>query len=47
MFARMNEFLAKHQIRPVVDETFAFAEAEKAYECLENAGHFGKVAIEF
>ena len=44
-FERLNSFVAKHEIRPVVDEVFAFDDAADAYDRLRSAGHFGKIAI--
>jgi NADPH:quinone reductase-like Zn-dependent oxidoreductase len=44
-FERLNSFIAKHEIHPVVDEIFAFADAAGAYDRLRSAGHFGKIAI--
>ncbi|MDF1754371.1 MAG: NAD(P)-dependent alcohol dehydrogenase [Verrucomicrobiales bacterium] len=46
MFERMNHFLTEHKIRPVIDKVFSFEDVEVAYDCLENAGHFGKIVIE-
>jgi NADPH:quinone reductase-like Zn-dependent oxidoreductase len=45
MFEDLNRFLGFAKIHPVVDRTFAFAEARKAYEYLESGNHFGKVVI--
>ncbi|MEM6917178.1 MAG: NAD(P)-dependent alcohol dehydrogenase, partial [Verrucomicrobiota bacterium] len=47
MFERFNEFVADHEIRPVISDLFAFEEAPAAYEKLEGASHFGKVAVTF
>ncbi len=44
-FERLNSFIANHQIRPVVDEVFAFDDTAEAYDRLRSAGHFGKIAI--
>lgn len=43
-FDRMNVFLAKHKIRPVVDKAYDFKDAKLAYEHLAK-GPFGKVVI--
>lgn len=45
MFEDLNRFMSFAKIHPVVDRTFAFAEAPKAYEYLESGNHFGKVVI--
>jgi NADPH:quinone reductase-like Zn-dependent oxidoreductase len=44
-FEALNAFLAEHQIYPVIDRTFAFAEAREAFAYMESGAHFGKVAI--
>ena len=45
MFGRLNAFLERHQIRPLIDATFSFFEAPAAYEHLASGSHFGKVVI--
>lgn len=45
-FERLNRFLSTHRIHPVIDTTFAFADAPAAYAHLQSAGHFGKVVID-
>jgi NADPH:quinone reductase-like Zn-dependent oxidoreductase len=45
MFEAMNRAIALHQLRPVVDRVFPFAEAVEAYRYLESAAHFGKIVI--
>jgi len=45
MFERMNAFLAKHGIRPSIDQVFAFDEVAAAYARLASGRHFGKVAV--
>jgi NADPH:quinone reductase-like Zn-dependent oxidoreductase len=47
MFEDMNRAIALHRVRPVIDRTFAFAEATEALRHLESGRHFGKVVIEF
>lgn len=44
-FERMNAFIAKHKLKPVIDRTFAFEEAAAAFEYLDSGSHFGKVVI--
>jgi NADPH:quinone reductase-like Zn-dependent oxidoreductase len=41
----MNQAIAMHALRPVIDRTFPFAEAKEAYRHFEGRGHFGKVVI--
>ncbi|MFJ5777069.1 NAD(P)-dependent alcohol dehydrogenase [Streptomyces sp. NPDC093094] len=45
-FVRMNEFIGRHRLRPVVDRVFPFEEAPAAYRHYESARPFGKVVIE-
>jgi len=45
MFLDMNRAIEAAGMKPVVDQTFAFADARKAYKAMEGAGHFGKIAI--
>jgi NADPH:quinone reductase-like Zn-dependent oxidoreductase len=47
MFEAMNRAVALHQIRPVVDRVFPFAESKQALAYMEGQGHFGKIAIGF
>ncbi|MFF9284936.1 zinc-dependent alcohol dehydrogenase family protein [Streptomyces griseosporeus] len=44
-FAAMNDVIAAHRLRPVVDRVFPFEEARAAYRYYESAGPFGKVVI--
>jgi NADPH:quinone reductase-like Zn-dependent oxidoreductase len=44
-FRAMNAFLERHAIRPIIDRVFPFADAERAFEHLAAANHFGKVVI--
>jgi len=46
-FARMNSFISKHKINPVIDRTFGFDEAVEAFHYLEQGQHFGKVCVAF
>jgi NADPH:quinone reductase-like Zn-dependent oxidoreductase len=45
-FEEMIRFYETHQIRPVVNRMFAFAEAKEAFKFLESGNHFGKVVIQ-
>jgi NADPH:quinone reductase-like Zn-dependent oxidoreductase len=45
MFEAMNRAIALHQLRPVVDRVFPFAEAAAALRHLESGAHFGKVCL--
>lgn len=45
MFAAMNRAISQHQLKPVIDRMFPFAEAPAAYRYQESGAHFGKVVI--
>jgi NADPH:quinone reductase-like Zn-dependent oxidoreductase len=45
MFEAMNRAIVQHQLRPVVDRVFPFAEAVEAFRYMESAAHFGKICI--
>lgn len=45
MFVRMNDFIGRHGIHPVIDSLFGFEDAAEAYECLRAAGHLGKIVV--
>ncbi len=45
MFEAMNRAIARHQLKPVVDRVFPFADAPAAYRYQESGAHFGKVVI--
>lgn len=44
-FEEMIRFYEKHQIQPVVNRVFSFAESKEAFKFLESGSHFGKVVI--
>lgn len=44
-FEALNAFMTRHRIKPVIDRTFAFAEAAAAYAHMEGSSHFGKIVI--
>ncbi|KAI3397631.1 hypothetical protein diail_10502 [Diaporthe ilicicola] len=44
-FEELCGFHAEHQVRPVVDRVFDFAQAKEALQYLHSASHFGKVVI--
>ncbi len=45
MFEDMNAAISANGLKPVIDETAAFADAPAAYHAMEAAGHFGKIVI--
>ena len=45
MFEHLNAAISANGLRPVIDRTFDFEEAQAAYRCMEEAGHFGKIVI--
>lgn len=44
-FTKMNEFITKHKMKPVLDKDFPLEELSSALEYLETGNHFGKVTI--
>lgn len=44
-FEALNRAAALHQLRPVVDRVFPFAEARAAFEHLAGREHFGKIVV--
>lgn len=46
-FEAMLAAMAQHRVRPVIGETFAFADLRTALEHLRAGGHFGKTVIGF
>ena len=44
-FEAMNRAIVLHHLRPVIDQTFSFAEAKAAYRHFEGRAHFGKVVV--
>lgn len=46
MFEAMNQAIALHQIKPVIDRTFPLDAAPDAYRYLQSGSHFGKVVIQ-
>ena len=44
-FEEMNRAIERHQLRPVIDRVFPFAEAPQAFEHFEHGSRFGKVVI--
>jgi NADPH:quinone reductase-like Zn-dependent oxidoreductase len=47
IFEEMNRFIAVHQLRPIIDRTFSFAEFPEALKYLDSRQQFGKVAVDF
>jgi NADPH:quinone reductase-like Zn-dependent oxidoreductase len=45
MFSRMNQAIALHGIRPVIDEVFPFGQAQSALRRQQDGKQFGKVCI--
>lgn len=45
-FERMNQLLATHEIRPVVDRVFPFSQAADAFHYMASASHLGKICID-
>ena len=47
MFLAMNAAIEAGGLKPAIDRRFPFEDAPDAYRCMEAAGHFGKIVIEF
>ncbi len=45
MFEAMNAAFSSTGLQPVIDRVFPFAEARAAFQCMQDAGHFGKLVI--
>jgi NADPH:quinone reductase-like Zn-dependent oxidoreductase len=46
MFESMNRGISLHQLQPVIDRVFHFADAREAFSTMERGVHFGKIVIE-
>lgn len=44
-YNEMLQFIEKHQIRPVLDHTFKLEDFEQAFDKIENAAQWGKIAF--
>jgi D-arabinose 1-dehydrogenase-like Zn-dependent alcohol dehydrogenase len=44
-WAAMLAFVAEHQIKPIVSETFTFEDAPAAFDLMEQGGQFGKIVV--
>ena len=47
MFENMAAAIGRNRIKPVIDRTLGFSEVPDALRLMQQAGHFGKIAIEF
>jgi NADPH:quinone reductase-like Zn-dependent oxidoreductase len=45
MFEDMNRLICQHNLKPVIDKTFAFDEVKEALEYMESGSHFGKIVV--
>ena len=45
MFEAMNRAVEAHEMRPVIDRTFAFEEAREGFHHMKAAGHLGKIVV--
>jgi len=44
-FEALNRALAQHEVRPVVDRTFAFEDVPAAFDHMAAGAHFGKICV--
>jgi NADPH:quinone reductase-like Zn-dependent oxidoreductase len=47
MFEEMNGAIEANGVKPVIGQTFAFAEAREALRYMESGSHFGKIVIKY
>jgi NADPH:quinone reductase-like Zn-dependent oxidoreductase len=47
MFEEMASAIEANRLKPVIDRTFAFAEAREALRYMESGSHFGKIVIKY
>ncbi len=47
MFEQMNDAIALHQLKPVIDRVFPLEQAPEAFRYLEEEAHVGKVCVRF
>jgi NADPH:quinone reductase-like Zn-dependent oxidoreductase len=47
MFENMAAAIGRNRIKPVIDRTLGFSEVPDALRLMQQAGHFGKIAIAF
>lgn len=47
MFAAMNQAIALHHLKPVIDRAFSFEQVKEALEYMESGAHFGKIVLRF
>lgn len=46
MFEQMNRAITENKLKPVIDKTFAFAQAPEALKYLQSGSHFGKIVVQ-
>jgi NADPH:quinone reductase-like Zn-dependent oxidoreductase len=44
-FEAMNRAITRHNLKPVIEQTFPIEKARDAFTLMERGGHFGKIAI--
>jgi NADPH:quinone reductase-like Zn-dependent oxidoreductase len=44
-FEAMNEFIAEHEVHPVIDRVFEFEQAPAAFEHMANGDYMGKIVV--
>ena len=42
----MLEFISAHQLRPVIDSTYALRDGNQALDCMKNLQQFGKLVLD-
>jgi len=46
-FEAMNAFITQHKLKPVVDQVYPWLKVRDALKAMKDAGHFGKICLEF
>ena len=44
-FEALNEFIARHQLKPAIDKVFEYENAAAAFDYMDSGSLFGKVVI--
>jgi len=47
MFERPSEAIAAGQIRPIIQHTYRWTEAQEALRLMSRGDHFGTIVLEF
>ena len=45
-FEAMNRAIARHKLKPVIDQTFPLEKTAEAFQRMQRGKHFGKIVID-